>query len=348
MSEAGARLPDVEIVAGLYRGLLGRAPDEAGLNHQLGALAEGRVGLRDLIHGLRWSTESGLGWLKSPAGQRGPAVWSSASGRRARGGEEPVYFLHIMKTAGTSLVNALGSVAGERLCLTQMFLDYLPFVPDPVLQGAALVAGHLGYGAVPLLAPGTRVVTVIREPVSRVLSHYSHLRRDPAVVDQTAELSLEDFVRSPRWRPLVENFQARHLVHDVDVAGAWETFSPARRLAELGPPFPAHDHLPLQFLLDYGPLALAADELAAVALARLDSLDLVGVTEDLRSFHAALLAHWGRPAQDSDLPRDNVGVAPLGRSEVAPDLLEEIQAANQVDLALYERALALAPRGWRA
>ena len=347
MTEPRVHLGDVEVVTGLYRGLLGREPDEAGLAHQMAALREEGMELRDLVHGLRWSTESGLRWLRGPAPRRGPAVCASAAARRARGEEAPVYFLHIMKTAGTSLVNALGAVAGERLCLTQMFLDYLPFVPEPVLAGAALVAGHLGYGVVPLLAPGTRVVTVIREPLSRVLSHYSHLRRDPAVVHQTSELSLEEFVRSPRWRPLVENFQARHLVHDVDVAGAWVRFSPPERLAALGPPFPAHDHLPLQFLLDYGPLSVSGPDLEAAALDRLESLDLVGVTEELSAFHAALLDHWGLPAPAAPLPRDNVGVATLTAPEVPAGLMEEIRAANQVDLALYRRAGELARRGWR-
>ena len=168
------------------------------------------------------------------------------------------------------------------------------------------------------------------------------------MVDQTSELALEDFVRSPRWRPLVENFQARHLVHDVDVPGAWERFSPPDRLAQLGPPFPTHDHLPLQFLLDYGPLALTGDDLAASALARLESLDLVGVTEGLGAFHAALLGHWGIDAPAGDLPRDNVGVATVRAEDVPEDLLEEIRAANQVDLALYRRAGQLAERGWRA
>ena len=347
MTDPRPRLGEPEIVSGLYRGLLGRAPDEEGLAHQLAALRDGGLALRDLVHGLRWSTESGLLWLRGPAPRRGPAVRASFRTRADRGGEAPVYFLHIMKTAGTSLVNALGAVAGERLCLTQMFLDYLPFVPEPVLTGAALVAGHLGYAAVPLLARGTRVVTVIREPVSRVLSHYSHLRRDPAVVDQTSELALEEFVRSTRWRPLVENFQARHLVHDVDASGAWERFSPPERLAALGPPFPAHDHLPLQFLLDYGPMDVAGDRLAEAALARLEALDLVGVTEGLGAFHAALLEHWGLEAPAAELPRDNVGVATVRPDDVPADLLEEIRSANQVDQALYDRARQLAGRGWR-
>src|SRR5260370_1164961 len=83
----------------------------------------------------------------------------------------------------------------------------------------------------------------------------------PAPVDEAAGLTLEAFVSEPRWRPLVENFQARHLVHEVGVSRAWVDFSPEERLSAMGDPFPAADVLPLQFLLDYSPLDLGAGEL---------------------------------------------------------------------------------------
>jgi len=356
MRPGPARLTSRELIDGLYQGFFGRPADEAGLAHQLRALESGEVDLAGLIHALRWSPESALDWLASPAAGRGAELWASrvasggaGSGPAAAGAasaEAQIYFLHIMKTAGTSLVNAMAARSGPRLCLSQVFLDHVPFLPEPLLQGAALVAGHLGAGVIPWLAPDAKVVTVIREPVSRVLSHYSHLRRDPAVMSHTAELSLSDFVRLPRWRPLVENFQARHLVHDLGVAGAWVDFSPEEALAAMGPPFPDVDALPLQFLLDYSALPHSEPDLLAAALDRLESLDLVGVTDRLDDFYARLLIHWGQ-SPDGGLPRDNVGVAALRAEEVAEDLMAEILAANAVDTALYQRAQELARRGWK-
>ncbi|MHB1924273.1 MAG: hypothetical protein ACYCSJ_06255 [Acidimicrobiales bacterium] len=289
--------------------------------------------------------------MASPAVTRGPELWASRSaagpGSAGGGAEEQIYFLHIMKTAGTSLVNAMAARSGSRLCLSQVFLDHIPFLPEPLLKGAALVAGHLGAGVIPSLAPDAKVVTVIREPVSRVLSHYAHILRDPAVVANTARLSLAEFVRSPRWRPLVENFQARHLVHDVGVSRAWVDFSPPEALAGLGPPFPDVDALPLQFLLDYSPLPMPEAELAAAATARLESLDLVGVTDRLDEFHAHLLTHWGQRAEGG-LPRDNAGVGTVRAEEVPEDLRAEIVAANAIDTALYRQAQGLAGRGWKS
>ncbi|HVA42786.1 MAG TPA: hypothetical protein VNF50_04830 [Acidimicrobiales bacterium] len=351
MRPGPARLTSRELIDGLYQGFFGRAADEAGLAHHLRALESGEVDLAGLIHALRWSPESALAWLASPAAGRGQALWASREAARLRGGpaaagEEQIYFLHIMKTAGTSLVNAMAARSGPRLCLSQVFLDHIPFLPEPLLRGAALVAGHLGTGVIPILAPDAKVVTVIREPVSRVLSHYSHLCQDPAVLSHTAQLTLSDFIHLPRWRPLVENFQARHLVHDVGVARAWLDFSPPEALADMGPPFPEVDALPLQFLLDYSPLPHSEAELLQAALARLDSLDLVGVTDRLEDFYAQLVTHWGQTAEGG-LPRDNVGVATLGAEEVAEDLRAEILAANAVDAALYQRAGELAGRGWR-
>jgi len=353
MRPGPARLTSRELIDGLYRGFLGRNADPSGLAHHLHGLDTGRLDLPGLIHGLRWSPESALAWLAYPSVARGEELWASRAAQRpgaagpTPGAEEQIYFLHIMKTAGTSLVNAMAARAGSRLCLSQVFLDHIPFLPEPLLQGAALVAGHLGAGVIPRLAPDAKVVTVIREPISRVLSHYSHLRRDPAVVAHTAGLTLPDFIRLPRWRPLVENFQARHLVHDVDVAGAWVEFSPEEALAALGPPFPPVDALPLQFLLDYSPLPHSESRLLAAASARLESLDLVGVTDRLDDFYAQLLTHWGQTAEGG-LPRDNVGVGTVRAEEVPEDLRAEIVAANAVDAALYRRAQKLAGRGWRA
>ncbi|MHB1447074.1 MAG: hypothetical protein ACYCTI_03170 [Acidimicrobiales bacterium] len=347
MRPGPARLTSRELIDGLYQGFFGRPADRAGLAHQLEALESGRVELAGLIHALRWSPESALAWVASPAVVRGEELWASRAGAGAgAGSEEQIYFLHIMKTAGTSLINAMAARSGPRLCVSQVFLDHIPFLPEPLLRGAALVAGHLGAGVVPLLAPDAKVVTVIREPLSRVLSHYSHLRRDPAVMSHAADLSLSDFIRLPRWRPLVENFQARHLVHDVAVAGAWVDFSPEEALAAMGPPFPEVDALPLQFLLDYSPLPHSEAELLEAASARLESLDLVGVTDGLDDFYARLLAHWGQTAEAGPA-RDNVGVDTLRAEDVAEDLRAEILAANAVDAALYRRARELAGRGWR-
>jgi len=357
MKPGSARLTSRELIEGLYQGFLGRPADAAGFVHHLGTLESGQVEMADLMHGLRWSAESALAWLAGPAAVRGEELWASRlaakrspaapfAGGAPPGAEEQIYFLHIMKTAGTSLVNAMTARSGPRLCLSQVFLDHIPFLPEPLLRGAALVAGHLGTGVIPLLAPNAKVVTVIREPVSRVLSHYSHLRRDPAVLSHTAQLTLSDFVRQPRWRPLVENFQARHLVHDVGVGRAWVEFSPPEALAAMGPPFPEVDALPLQFLLDYSALPRSEPELLAAASARLESLDLVGVTDRLDDFYARLLAHWGQTAE-AGLARDNAGVGTLRAEEVPEDLRAEIRAANAVDGALYQRARELAGRGWR-
>jgi hypothetical protein len=343
-----ARVAPVDVVRGLYQGLLGRDPDEEGLADQVQALGTGRDGgdLRSLVHAIRSSPEAAQRWLRSEVQGRGEALWASAraagASPAAGAAERQVYVLHIMKTAGTALLNGLQAVAGDRLCLTQVFLDNVPFLPRVVLERAALVAGHLGYEVVGRLAPDVYTATVIREPVARVLSHYAHVCRDPARSHEAAGLTLEQFLFEPRWRPLAENFQARHLVHSAGLDGAWRDFSPADRLAALGPPFPAADPLPLQFVLDYGPLDLPGTELEKVALERLATIDLVGVTEELQGFFSALAGRWG-VISPPPLGRENVGVGTLSRPDVPSRLVAAIEEANQVDRALYEAARERSP-----
>jgi hypothetical protein len=331
-----ARVRPQEIVTGVYRALLSRAPEAAGLQHQLEALGAGSAELGDVIHHIRISQEATEQAQRAASGREiGRRLWDSSAEHR---GERQIYVLHTMKTGGTALLNGLQRIAGSRLCLTQIFLDHVPFLPSRLLAGAALVAGHLGFDVIDRLSPDVLSCTVVREPVSRVLSHYAHVRRDPALVHLTAELSLEDFIFDPRWRPLTENFQARHLVHTAELSRAWVEFSPPERLRSMGEPFPTDDALPLQFLLDYSPLPLRGKDLEDTALARLDQIELVGINEDVTRLFRALAGLWG-VSDAPPLTRDNVGTGTLESTAVPPELHDAITEANRVDQAVYERAV---------
>lgn len=330
------------IVAELFRGLLGREPDPQGLSFLTDRLEEGNApsaALRSLLQ----SEEFQQSLLRSDVlpGLR-EALWAEAQTVARK--TPPVYFLHIMRTGGTALSTGLRDLLGHRRCLTDIFMDHLVALPPYVFEHASLVAGHLSYEAVEVLPPGFAVVTVLRDPVERTLSHYAKVRQDPEVLAENPGLSLEEFVASPRWRTLVENYQARHLVHRAGLAGAWREFSPQDRYQALGPLFPPVHSLPLQSVFDSTPLSVPPDRLESAALARLDEIEFVGVTEELDGAFAKVAAAWGVD-DPPRLPRLHAFDSRARAGDLPPSVVETIVEANQVDMALYEAARKRAPTG---
>jgi len=273
------------------------------------------------------------------------ALWSSQeAGRQAVAPLEgpPVFVLHIMKTGGTSLVEGLRALASPRPCLTGIFLDELVLLPRYVLERVSLVAGHLGYEARAFLPAGFVTCVVLREPVERTLSHYGHLRRNPEVLAECPDFSLEQFVHSPRWRTLCGNYQARHLVHEIGLGRAWVDFSPEDKFRSLGPPFPPEHRLPLESYFDCSPLSVGADELLARARERLAAIEFVGVTERLDPLSASLAHAWGLE-NPPPLPRLQVGEDRPRADDVPGSLLDAIREETAVDRALYEEARSRSP-----
>jgi hypothetical protein len=337
----GPPIPAAEVVTVLYSALLGRAPDEKGLAYHTALLRNG-ASAADVAAAL-WSSEEAVGGLtRSPATRAvRETLWAARQAAAPLAGP-PVFFLHIMKTGGTSLVEGLRAVASPRPCLIEIFLDDLVSIPRHVLEQVPLVAGHLGYEARTLLPAQFVTCVVLREPVERTLSHYSHLRRNPDVLAECPDFSLEQFVHSPRWRTLCGNYQARQLVHEIGLGGAWVNFSPADKYRTLGPPFPPEHRLPLQSYFDSSPLSVEGDELLARARERLAAIEFVGVTEQLDTLSAALARGWG--TQDPPpLPRLQVGEDRLQPDDVPGPLLDAISEETAVDRALYEEAHRRSP-----
>jgi hypothetical protein len=332
-----------EVVEALYRGLLDRYPDPRGLRDNTDILETG-ADLWSLVHGIRHSPEASLGLLRSSdLAHLGRALWE---GREQRRREPPLYFCHIMKTAGTSLVEAMTAVAGRRFCLTQIFLDHFVAIPELVLSQASLVSGHLGMEVLEYLPPETVTVSVLRDPVERTLSHYAHVLADPALAVEVEGLTLEEFISSPRWRPLAADFQARNLVQHIGLGGAWKAWSPLERLRELGPATPAADDLPVQSLFHHAGTGLEGAALLSGATRVMDGMELVGLTEDLDSFWFSLARLWGL-SDPPAVPRSNARAHDRA-GQLPASLRRHIEEANPVDLALYEVARARAPRPVRA
>lgn len=101
-------------------------------------------------------------------------------GLRNAAGSVPALFLHIQKTAGTSLVNMARRHYGDNVISHG---DYCTATPDE-LRKVGFISGHFGYAYAHPLMAGRYTFTFLRDPVERILSFYyfchsrEHIRFD--------------------------------------------------------------------------------------------------------------------------------------------------------------------------
>jgi hypothetical protein len=96
----------------------------------------------------------------------------------------PVIFFHLPKTGGQTLGAILlrqyprGTVFELWMQLRETLSAFEALSAEQKRQLRAL-SGHMPFGYHTQLAPGARYITLLRDPVKRVVSEYWHLRQDP-------------------------------------------------------------------------------------------------------------------------------------------------------------------------
>jgi hypothetical protein len=261
-----------------------------------------------------------------------------------------IFFIHIMKTGGTSLDMALRGMFDSRSAYPGLdpetspghkvdiarLLDGLPEQDVPI----RFISVHMPAWVAERFAARYVTATVLREPVTRTLSHLRHIARLSALTSDDIEEVYDD----PPYRARLANYQTRVLSQTAhqyeadrrigdDLARAAETGSEVARrefVAFAGPLFAT--------ALANGDPLTGADLDAAIE--RLERFDEVGTTDRLNDFVARL-------AIRCRLPTPVLRVLNTSTTEVeAPaSLVERIRADNALDVELYAHACRLANRG---
>lgn len=139
--------------------------------------------------------------------------------------EDQLYFLHIPKTAGTTLISLLDlHFAPDEICPIQLDTKIHELIPEKIAH-YRLIRGHLDYDFYKLLAKKPIYITMLRDPLERVISLYEYWRQNVEILgaDQphnstifrdAVSGSLYDFVcfKSDLIRFEVENNQVRRIV----------------------------------------------------------------------------------------------------------------------------------------
>jgi hypothetical protein len=228
-------------------------------------------------------------------------------------------FLHIPKTAGTSVVHFFQQrLPAHSMCSHG---DFLRFPPDPsgfrrTLEGFDFVSGHFGYRDIAPLLNEAFSFTFLRDPVDRVLSFYRFCRhpdmqRRFPVARAARDLGLEGFLLSqrPEVCEMLDNQQTWQLAR-----GYWQ----ADRQALAG---------------------LDGEQLLALALAHLAQFDQVGLTETFAQDFSRVLGALGI---DQELPvqRQLTTSDPLRTADLPAELLQALRQRLQLDYRLIERVRA--------
>jgi hypothetical protein len=221
-----------------------------------------------------------------------------------------VIFMHLPKTAGSTLSRIMGRqypAAGVLRLYDSGTGVELGSLSKDRLDALRVVVGHFCFGAHQFVSRPCAYVTVLREPVDRVISHYYFVRSEPThyLFEAAQQLSLGEYVRHCNLAE-PNNDQTRLL------CGEYEGSIPAS--------------------CDQAMLELAQRHLR-------DHFAGVGLTEEFDRTLVLMkrILGWGYPFY----VRQNVGRQRPPREALDRDTLRIIQEYNRLDGELYRYGQAL-------
>lgn len=245
------------------------------------------------------------------------ALWKARSFfQQRKQSKKFVYFIHIRKTAGTSMRSVLRyNYTKEQTCpeLSQADLMIKHAGEDigKYLDQFRLVSGHY-YNLPKYFVTKRDVVTILREPIARTISEINQIRNDSRDLlhESAMGLSVEEMFNDERFDKALKNSQTRFLV--MNAQSGYDALSDAERVA--------------------------------VAKKYLDTIAFVGLTEqfDLSVKMMCTLFGWSMPLRTPQLNRKITAVG-IKDDESLPyrHLIEE---HNRLDTEVYAYAKQLFDR----
>jgi hypothetical protein len=225
--------------------------------------------------------------------------------------DEQLYFIHVPKCAGTSFI----SLVDERYVIDEIIPTHYDIkklkneITDEQLAGYRFIRGHLPYDlVVPRLPRQPRIITFLREPITRLISNFQMRQRvsDPLVGLQSTlnNISLEEFLNQPDLVRIFANRATR-------LIGGMKKLSTGERVPNL-----------------------------ELAKERLSDFDFVGIVEHFNDSLELFCHIFDFPPVHS---QRNLNISPNreARSEIAAQVLERIAEVEQADIELYKLGVQL-------
>lgn len=248
-------------------------------------------------------------------------------------------FLHIPKTAGSSLNRMLAGSYGTLNPATGRFIHYnstLSLIRDRKRRQRPVILGHIHYEAVEVLAINRKVITFLREPVARTISAFEFMKSRPDVwLGKLAQGSIGDFLTHPGVGDLMRDGQVRALGTTLNLRKLYADLASGRINREQYE----------EQIRDMVSMPVGEHNLA-IARDRLKTLDFVGFTETFDDDVRALFAMLGKPCPE--LVRTNQTPAQFRkRDKYTAEEIQLVESYNQLDIQLYQYALGLRTKAAR-
>lgn len=221
-------------------------------------------------------------------------------------------FLHIQKTAGTSIVNTARRYYGENMTSHGDCWGHRP----EEYHDTRFVSGHIGYDFAKSLIPSRYSFVFLRNPVERILSLYYFCRtRDPdefPIYSKAAAHDLEGFLQAGFTDPVVRgniwNNQVWQLAH-------------------------GYASLDKRRIDDFEPA-----QLLDLAIGHLQELSYIGFTETFAEDRTAILKGLGLPLTEEHGTVNSMNGRPTA-ADVSSTALRLLGRLTQLDQLLYDEAL---------
>ncbi len=243
--------------------------------------------------------------------------------------DEALYFLHIPKTAGGTLIYTLDNYFDQSEIFPALVLSELLETPHLLeqLNHCRFIRGHFDAITLSLIRRPLKVFTFLRNPVERALSQFSHASRHPEVAwwdDKhyfNNKITLDDFLHTPEADEFMANIQVQSLTSEwtgMEKLILWDAKRPC--------------------LPDNIRLVLAKQ--------RLDACAVVGIQERFDDSLRLLAYTFGFPMPEQ-VKNYNVGTERVKSDSLNNAVTQRLHAMNHLDAALYGYGLARFERDYQ-
>ncbi len=310
------------LVREIYEALLGRDADLGGLEHYSKVVAE-PGGVASCLNAMIGSAEFT---------NRIRAAKRNINFSKADLEQEKIVFLHIPKTGGTTLHHLLSEGREDGEICPERFNGLHSFTAGELVR-YKVFSGHFDHPSTELIPGRKAVITMLREPVARLVSlyHFQKSHRDEVIERDELRLarlakdhSMEAFFRLEEIRnhPSVNNAMTRMLSERVP-SWRWESN------CEVLQPLPAPD--------------------LKIALKNLEGLRAFGLMERYEESVRVMFDKLCLPIPQ-EIPRKMVldkimeedpGLQRIEKEPETPELRELLEELTEADARLYARATAL-------